>query len=128
MEIKRIVLKVEELTTFSEKKLIIYDNLSDKNINIFFMPNTSWKSLIFNWLEHLFSFLNKSNDNFIKDTNKDLTLEIVFNVNNINYTYISTYANNYKILLDWNEIKNFDEILEWYIWIKWKKRRNKRRY
>lgn len=118
MEINNIVLKVGEQTLLWWKKEVSFENLSNKKINIFFMPNTSWKSLIFNWFEHLFSF---DKDIFIKKTNKDLEIEIDFDLDNKKYKYISNFANSYKIIHNWEDIKWFDKILEEYIWIRWEK-------
>jgi len=118
MEIKKIILRTEQATLFSNEKEIIFDGLDNKKINIFFMPNTSWKSLIFNWLEHLFSF-NK--DKYIKNTNKDLELEIYFLLDWNEYIYKSNYNTSYKIYLNWELVKWFDKILEKYVWInEWK--------
>ncbi len=118
MEIKKIVLRVWEQSLLWEKKGVVFDALDSKKINIFLMPNTSWKSLIFNSLEHLFSY-NK--EPYIKDTNQDLEVEILFSLNWEDYTYVSNYYNSYKILKDWEEIKNFEWILKEYMWIKWEK-------
>jgi hypothetical protein len=41
MEIKKIILRTEQATLFSNEKEIIFDGLDNKKINIFFMPNTS---------------------------------------------------------------------------------------
>lgn len=118
MEINSIIIRSWENSLLKSRQEIQFSNLFLKKINIFFMPNTSGKSLIFNWLEHLFSF---DKDTFIKKTNQDLEVEIQFELNNEEYIYISNYYNSYKVLKNWEEIKNFDKILEWYLWIKWEK-------
>lgn len=117
MEIIKIILKNWENSLIS-KKTVIFDNLNQKSINVFLMPNSAWKSLIFNSLEHLFSYNKKP---FIKKTNQDLEIEILFNINWKLYTFISNYYCKYKVLKNWEEVKNFDSILEEYMWIRWEK-------
>ncbi len=115
MEIRKIILRVWKQSLLSERTEVVYDKLESKRINIFLMPNSAWKSLIFNALEHLLSA--NYNEKYIKDTNKDLEAEIVFSLNNELYNYISTFWRKFKILKKWKEIHNFEEILEEYLWI-----------
>lgn len=118
MQIIQIILKTWENSMLSKKSEIVFDNLNQKSVNIFLMPNSAWKSLIFNALEHLFSY-NKTW--FIKKTNEDLEVEILFNMNWEQYIFISNYYSSYKILKNWVEVKDFDSILEEYMSIKWEK-------
>ena len=75
MKIKSITLSSQNNSLKKKKDPIVFNDLEDKKINIFFMPNSAGKSLMFNALKHLFSF-DKSK--FIKDTNNDLVIEIEF--------------------------------------------------
>ena len=117
MKIKSIKISSQQYNIFEKiRNPISFQNLSNKKINIFFMPNSSWKSLIFNTLKHLFSF-DKSK--FIKDTNQDLIITIEFVFEEKNYTFESNYYNRYEICHNWEEIHNFNEILQQKLWIEW---------
>ena len=75
MKIKSITLSSQNNSLENKKESIIFNDLENKKINIFFMPNSAGKSLIFNALKHLFSF---DRSKFIKDTNSDIVIEIKF--------------------------------------------------
>ena len=78
------------------------------------MPNSSGKSLLFNGLANFLSF---DKEPFIKDTDKDLWLEVEFQIDTENYRYLSDYNNRYKIYNEDNsELKDFDLVLKKYMW------------
>ena len=116
MKIQSITLSSQNNSFINKKEPIIFSGLENKKINIFFMPNSAGKSLIFNSLKHLFSF-DKSK--FIKDTNKDFIITVNFYFEWKDYIFESNYYNKYKILHNWKEIKNFDSILRKKLWIEW---------
>lgn len=118
MKINKITL-IEWLNSFDENRIEIYNCVSKKPINIIYMPNSSGKSLIFNALEHLFSFNRKP---FIKkETNDSLWIIIEFTLNWKKYEFISTVNTPYNITCDWEEVDNFDKILSSNIWLNnWK--------
>lgn len=124
MKINKITL-IEWLGTFDEKEYTILDSSSHKPINIIYMPNSSWKSLIFNALEHLFSFNKKP---FIKKkTNESLGIIIDFNLEGKNYVFSSNINQPYKVTYNWTPVEDFDKILseniglsEWKLKYYWK--------
>lgn len=116
MKIQSITLSSQDNSFLNKKEPIIFSGLENKKINIFFMPNSAWKSLIFNSLKHLFSF-DKSK--FIKDTNQDFIITVKFCLEWKEYVFESNYYDKYKILHNWEEIKNFDTILKEKLWIEW---------
>lgn len=116
MKIKSITLSSQNNSLKKKKDPIVFNDLEDKKINIFFMPNSAGKSLMFNALKHLFSF-DKSK--FIKDTNNDLVIEIEFHFEWIDYIFESNYYNKYRIFHNWEEIQDFENILKEKLWIEW---------
>ena len=116
MKIQSITLSSQDDSFLNKKEPIVFSGLENKKINIFFMPNSAWKSLIFNALKHLFSF-DKSK--FIKDTNNDLVIEIEFHFEWIDYIFESNYYNKYRIFHNWEEIQDFENILKEKLWIEW---------
>lgn len=116
MKIQSITLSSQNNSFLNKKEPIVFRGLENKKINIFFMPNSAGKSLIFNSLKHLFSF-DKSK--FIKDTNQDFMITVNFLLEWKEYTFESNYYNKYKIFHNWEEIQNFETILKEKLWIEW---------
>ena len=115
MEILKIILQVWEQSLLWETTEVIFDSLNSKKINIFLMPNWAWKSLIFNALEHLLSA--NTEWKYIKDTNRDLEVQIYFKLNKESYIYTSTFWRKFYVTKDWVKVENFEELLEEYLWI-----------
>lgn len=111
MEINKIILKTGIGTLAGEASVTVYEKPSDvrKRVAIFYMPNTSWKSMVFNALEHLFSF---DKEGYVKDTNKDLGVSVLFSIDGEPYEYASEYSRSYSVTSgDGKEVDWFDDTL-----------------
>lgn len=115
MKIKKIsLINADGGFFWQENRIEIYDKRNDKPIDIFYIPNKQWKTLIFNALNFLFSY---DRDNYVKDTNKYLTVEVEFELEGKIFTYFWSYKNFVVKDEEGNEVKNFGAVLEKSLWM-----------